>query len=141
MTNKSLTLLLCLLLVACGGEGNNHGYGYEYDAITESGIRIRYGGLYDQSEATPEWFENTYQEVQSCAGITAPGPLVVFVDPPLYDENGNRRSGMTYMDTGLIVLVTRAIVKHEFIHYLLLMNGFSNEKNKKHESNLFGTCG
>lgn len=144
---KWIYAVFLLLLAACGssGEGghNNHGYGYSYDAITESGLRVRYPPApttYTPDYFPPSFFETVYREVMECAGLNYPGPLVVMVAPPLYFE-GDSVSGITYHDTGTIVITRTSIMRHEFVHYLLLMNGFPNDRNKNHDSPLFDACG
>ncbi|MDH5409398.1 MAG: hypothetical protein OEY00_12370, partial [Gammaproteobacteria bacterium] len=122
-------LICCLSLFSCGGgdEDDNHGYGYEYDKIDEgTGIRLSI-----QTMGPRPVFESLvlhYLTTERCAMLTAPGPLVVVTDKPLFDKDGNQVDGRHWRDTHTIILSDYlfspgrhdqySIFKHEVVHHL-----------------------
>lgn len=139
-------LLITLLLTGCGSEEgrNNYGYGYSYDQSGETGLRVRY--MPGQSTPTLAQIEDIYSQVMACSGITATGPLVIFIDS--FPED-SRIGGKTFYGTGTVVVATfgfpdadrvTLVLRHEFAHYLLSQSGYDQARNTAHDSPLFGVC-
>lgn len=136
---------VAVLLGGCGSEvgQSNHGYGYHYDEAGSSGLRVRWNG---QPAPTFAQIESLYIETQACTGITATGPLLIFV----HDTFGaNFVYGQTFLDTGTVLISSLLdpdpqlsfwTYKHEFIHHLLHQSGFPVDQNAAHQSPLFTTC-
>jgi hypothetical protein len=145
-----LFVLLSLLMTGCGKEGNNnHGYGYYYDAIGETGLRLRHAE--DQSLPTITDIESLYFQVANCMGLDVAAyaaPLVVMAENPIKYPEGTSSYGVTYLDTGLILIrkdifnVNESwwLYKHEFVHYLLQQTGFPSDNNLNHLSSFFRDC-
>lgn len=148
-------ILLCLLLVGCGTqESPNHGFGYSYDEQGKTGIRVRY---LDDTSPHLAFVEQMYRETMTCAGIDAPGPLVIFVPPgSIKDADNINVNGKTYLDTGTIILDNDAcingvlckilafqghVMKHEDVHWLLHWSGkLTEEQQFAHDATEFTTC-
>lgn len=133
-----LSILFILALAGCGSEEgrDNYGYGWYYDQIGETGLRVRYDG---RPAPTLAQIESLYAETKACMGVTATGPLVIFV------ESIDQANGFTYFYTGTILIKANnwamtSTLKHEFVHHLLHQSGFSPEANSNHQSNLFFDC-
>lgn len=136
---------LLVVLAGCGSDTgqDNHGYGYAYDAIGASGLRVRYDG---HPAPTLAQIESLYRETETCAGISATGPLVIFV----HDSFGaNDVYGQMFLDTGTILISSLLdsdphlsfwTYKHEFVHHLLHHAGFDPARNAAHDSPLFSDC-
>src|SRR3989440_12364038 len=92
-TMRALIALLTLALLAgCGQEfaGPDHGYGPGYDFAFADGTRFRNdppGTAFTQAQAEHHVAE-AYHEVEACAQIYAPGPLVVAVPNGALDGHG-----------------------------------------------------
>lgn len=129
-------LLILLLLAGCGGgPDDNHGYGFAYDVQGASGLRLRFNPAEPVDQRTPvEIFENTYMEVQKCAGLTAPAPMVIVVPEGTFGYSG----GHYYSDPPLVVVTALFMFKHEVIHYLLDHN--TGNLDPDHLSPLFTKC-
>lgn len=131
---------LLLLLAGCGSGVDvveNHGYGWHTDAVGTSGLRVQSRvGAIDPSVITR--MDSAFAEVVQCTGIQAPPPFVIVVPT---DEIAPL-SGFTYYSPPSIKLDANLVVlRHEYVHYLLIMSGFPREDNDNHNSPLFGACG
>ena len=140
-----IAFLLLVFLSACGEDpaSSNYGYGYHYDEVDEpSGIRVRHG----QEQYTLGEVVEAYRWVESCIGLTAPGPLVIFTTEPILDENNTVVAGMYYSATKTAIISSnpgvygKDVIKHEFIHHILGVNGASNNDNNGHGSIYFTIC-
>jgi len=154
-TMRALIALLTLALLAgCGQEfdGPDHGYGPGYDFAFADGTRFRNdppGTAFTEAQAEHHVAE-AYREVEACAQIHAPGPLVVAVPNGTLDGHG----GMTYPHDALIVVTDNSaqdawdlidghslsVLRHEMIHHLLGASGFPDDANAGHRSPLFLAC-
>lgn len=139
-------LPILIFLTGCGSEEgrDNYGYGYSYDQAGETGLRVRY--IPGQTTPTLNQIEDIYRQVMTCSGITATGPLVIFVDSFPEDP---RIGGKTFYGTGTVVVATfgfpdaarvTLVLRHEFVHHLLSQSGYDQARNSNHDSPLFGTC-
>lgn len=144
-------ILPLLLLVGCG-EGyidNNYGYGYHYDeADIETGLRVRYHPTARFQLSLAE-LTLLYKDIQSCAGLSAPAPLVIFTDTSITAPGPNGDitrqafyfySGTVIYNADLFLYMSMAHMRHESLHHLLAMNGESDEDNYNHRSSLFEKC-
>ena len=142
---------IMLLVGAC-----QHDRYDDYDYISdETGIRLDFrdhAGRYTSIdiEALDRW----YKAVEDCVGMSArPGPLVVVVmsmeGRTVWDQSPNTGSTIlakTLLDEDGVIKViyhkadTQWVMKHEFIHYILLQAGVSNRQNKRHDHEAFGYC-
>lgn len=145
-----LIIVFSLLLSACGQDtsidpvATNHGYGWDYDQSGDSGTRVHYA---DTAHPGVDFsiIEGWFLKMEECTGIKTNGPLVAITAQQLISPAGESVSGITYFDTGLIVVTdmsvqignTGLVVKHEMIHYLLWMSGFPNDRNSGHDSPYF----
>ena len=158
---KLLAGALLLCLAACGVpvEAPNRGVGFDYDFAAPDGLRFRnLPGVLELDEAAfLEQIDGAYQGTEDCAGIHAPGPLVIVQQMPDFPTIGN---GMTFLDTGTVLVSPLAIedlanfggdpstgripgtstLRHEFVHYLLNAAGFPQDLNAAHASPLFLAC-
>jgi hypothetical protein len=135
------TLFLVLLLAGCGSGGDNslrvenHGYGFEFDAQGTTGLRLRSSG---SAFSDVTYYEATFAEVKTCAGIEAPAPFVILtsLDGP---------TGVYYSAPSLILLDMKhlstensSLFKHEVVHYLL--DHSTGDADPNHTSALFAKC-
>jgi hypothetical protein len=145
-------IVLSLFLSACGQDADigtdpaatNHGYGWDYDQSGDSGLRVNY---IDGAALTVDFsiIESWYLAAQKCTGIAASGPLIAVTAQQIVNPEGKVVNGLTYFDTGLIVMTENVIspanieylLKHETIHYLLWASGFPNDRNTTHDSPYF----
>lgn len=158
---KYLHLIAFLFFCGCGSQqqapapDDNHGYGYRFDAITPSGLRIRYDTtllylafLGDAPDAAAS-MDRAYSETEQCTGLTGPAPLVIIV--PLRGflfTYGTHTRGYTFLDTNTVLIPDLAfspdelswILRHEFTHIVLNENGYPADRNAAHDSPLFSTC-
>lgn len=145
MRTSLLLPVLALVTAACGSPvgQDNHGYGYTYDAIGASGLRVRYDG---HPVPTLAQIEALYRETETCTGINATGPLVIFVRATF---GAHAMYGQTFLDTGTILISSLLdpdphlsfwTYKHEFVHHLLHHAGLDPARNAAHDSPLFTTC-
>lgn len=148
---KQLIFLIALLpLISCGemSENNNHDYGYGYDEYDhETNVRV-------QQRSTEyllpiELAAQAYIETQECMNMYADGPMVVVVESSDDIDSGteNNYEGYFYFDTMLIVVSDDfliagldVILKHEYIHYILYNNGYSDPNETYHGLYYFNTC-
>lgn len=134
---KIFLALSLALLAGCGSGGGgstsepvigNHGYGFEYDAQGAAGMRLRYQPVLTKADplSDPVFFENIYAQVETCVGVTAPDPFVMFVPRGAL---GSTDAGLTiygeYLTAPSLILLygdldkELEIARHEFVHYLL----------------------
>lgn len=131
------TWLLLLFMAGCGSAGDdNHGYGWRVDETGASGLQLQCNATCDPS--TMQRLETAFAEVMECTGIQSPPPFVVIVA----FEDIAPLNGFTYFDPPTIKLEPALIVlRHEYVHYLLIMSGFPRADNEAHNSPFFGACG
>lgn len=132
----TLMLLACAACGAAGDDSNNHGYGWRVDQVGASGLRLQCNATCAPS--TMQSLETAFFEVMQCTGIQAPPPFVVIVP---YEDIAPL-NGFTYFEPPTVKLEPALIVlRHEYVHYLLIMSGFPREDNEAHNSPFFSTCG
>lgn len=143
---------IVLLLAGCGQQGqdtNNHGLGFEATAQGEYGIRLREP---DSKVEVLAIAEVTYGKVQNHLGVTAPGPLIIFIESVDDRSTGGYQPfGLAYLDTGTIVIelhvlqsegFLRAALAHEFCHWVTHYNDILTiDQQIRHEPEmLFINC-
>ena len=146
MANKNLILLLCaFLLSACGQpvSEDNNGYGWNYDDSGQTGVRVRY---FDENSPRLAFVEKIFIDTQECVGVSAPGPLVIFVDE-ITDVPEHVR-GRTIYGTGTVLIEkividdpnahVGGVLTHEFVHWIMHVNNIQG--NGDHTSPLFVEC-
>jgi len=145
MNIKIAMLLLCL--AGCGGgagdEGsNNHGYGFAYDVQGATGLKLRYTPILTSADpmSNPIFLENIFAQVETCTGMSAPAPFVILVPPGsmgIDPDTGLTILGKTDRDPNLILIgdPDLSIPRHEYIHYLLIVN--TGDGDGKHKSKFF----
>ena len=150
-------ILVLVLLAGCGqqeeqaddGAATNYGYGYNFDAITPSGLRLRY---YTASTTMPfgdatyraTAMEQSFSQVKACTGLDGNPPLVIIVPAGTFDPSDE----FTYFATNTILIEDgnhswiyfEWLLQHGMVHALLASNGFHNDANAAHESPLFELC-
>lgn len=151
---KTLLALLALaLLGGCGYqlEDPHMGYGDSYDYAFADGLRFRNNPpvtAFTQTQ-TQHMIDDVYHEVEVCAGISAPGPLIVAVPNGSIDVGGFQFNDLIVVtdnsaqDGWDIMPYTTgplSVLRHEIVHYLLWTNGFSDDDNYYHRSPLFVQC-
>ena len=133
---KTLVLIACLTLAACGKAGNFSPYDSSYhDEVADNGLRFRL-----EPKAIPilnysvDQYAYWYDVIQSCTGLTATPPLLIIE----HGLVGPERSYAGYYWWGTDhVVVSDAIhdpdrvTKHEYVHYLLDRNGIAQDHNNK----------
>lgn len=119
----------------CGGYGCHTTYTSE-----ATGVRTRYDVASRNSEGATVYY---YTETAACTGLSGPGPIVLFVSDAAYNVGGR----YLYNDNAVIIydgtdamLLQHLIIKHEFVHHLLEINGFPRDRNSSHDSPLFEQC-
>ena len=152
------------LLLACAIQADpaadNHGYGWDYDAVGETGLRLRYDDGAGEALRPPRtppdtiaWFERVYAETAACVDVSAPAPFVILVPPGMVDpgQDGQSLGGRYYYNPPLIVVapvptivggyaLPDATFRHEAVHYLLDQAGVPFATNDAHDSPLFDIC-
>lgn len=141
---KIIYLLPFLALISCAeSDGNNHGYGYRVDAYDpQYGVSVQYGeGAY---QYPVEKISQAFLEVQECMSMTSGSVNVVILDA---DNNTDGWSGLTYFDPVLVIAYDyymdqgyTYILKHEFVHAVLVENGYDSYMNSSHDSVFFDSC-
>lgn len=122
----------CLALTACGGGGDdpynpasdNHGFGYQFDAQGPRGLKLRFTPRFAPGEAlaNPATYEQAFDELQRCSGLSAPVPPFVIIHPSgtLPPSPGEPDiNGLYYSAPPLIRLDEPEAFRHEAMHYLL----------------------
>ena len=122
----------------CGGYGCHTTYTDE-----QTGVSIRYD---TDSRYTPNDVVALYNSTMACTGLYGPGPIVLFVSDAVTDAQGRYisedRVAIIYPHphdetAGLPLAFT---IMHEFVHHLLAVNGYPQDRNYAHDSPLFATC-
>lgn len=148
---KYLIFLIVLLLVACGGvEDDSLGYGWNYDTEdTLTGIRVRYSASTTEHSMPLETLVQYYKLTQSCMNQFADGPLIIFVDGII--NNQENINGLA-ISSGIILLRTSKvfdenfhlkseILIEEYIHHIFYQNNNFSDENQNHGSSFFYDCG
>lgn len=151
---RFLVLLLVVLISGCD-EGiehssDNHGFGFDVDATDEkTGITLTH---YEHSNPPYEIdiIVDIYHATESCLGLySAIGPPVIMTGNTdnLVSETFNVNvNGQFHFYPSLVVvfshrtsLQVERTLRHEFIHYLLFINGISTQHEPSNQG-LFDSC-
>lgn len=158
-----LLTMVAVSLIACGRSdqqnpdtnannliAENYGYGFQFDAITPSGLRLRYApGVpsvlpLNDAQTRAALMDSDFSDAEACTHLNGPPPLIIVIPDAGSPDTVN---GITYNDTNTIVIEDTAtmpafewVLRHEFIHALLAANGFPDDQNAAHNSPLFTTC-
>lgn len=150
--------IVALFVVACGShntqqesaiDNTNLGYGYSFDAITPSGLRLRYMPGTPQilplgtADYRAAMMDSDFADAEDCVQLQGPPPLIIVVIggtlAPYNGEEISNTDTVIMEDTGTIQGF-EWLLRHEFIHALLAANGFPPDRNAAHDSPLFTTC-
>lgn len=151
---RRTAIALCLVLTACGGDGekpyepadDNHGFGYEFNAQGPRGLKLRFSPRYAAGErlANPATYEQAFDELQQCSGLSGPMPPFVIIHPsgtlpPLPGEP--EVNGLYYSNPPLIRLDEPEAFRHEALHYLVeLHTGDPDGSTGNHGHDAFARC-
>lgn len=149
--------LIVVLLAGCGVSNDDristcrHQYSTFSVVVGESGLVL------EPSSAmfvTFQQIEQFYLETEACLGIVAPGPVVTFYSFQLQGASayaggwGITPEGFSQVSVNTDSPYERRncefdewTLKHEFVHHLLHVSGFSPADNSGHLTPLFGLCG
>lgn len=114
------------------------------DTVTASGVMVVPS---HDVYLSPEDVESEYAYVQSCSGLSAPGPIVEFRG---FSHLGLPQLSGVYMPVHQKVMVNteleyrdcdtdRQTLRHEYLHHLLYMNGLEDSSHS-HSSPYFEQC-
>ena len=139
---------LCLVLTACSGGGkdddpasNNHGFGFQFDAQGPRGLKLRFTPRFAAGDrlANPATYEQAFDALQTCSGLSAPMPPFVIIEPSGTlppDVNG-----LYYSSPPLIRLDEPTAFRHEALHYLVEANtGDPDGPTGNHGHEAFTRC-
>lgn len=146
-------ILLTVALSGCGQDATSaaHNAAETTDALSTPTPPTAYDyagptGIVVSFDAdAPRYFsavdcERAFEQASVCMNLRAPGPVVRVVKNPIA-IGGREYSGYTDFSTGQITLVSCSVAPHEFVHYLLWANQYSNAQNANHMSEGFTRCG
>lgn len=150
MAANKYTILLCLLLAACGGSNDAANVpaptAYAYTS-SQTGLRVAVdadAGIPFDSTTSALHIDLTYQSVRSCmrdngwaTGTELGGTLHVTSADIIV--NGNTYDGWTDQSGHITAHYLLSIIAHEFVHYLLLLNTGSVVGSHNHPA--FSHCG
>lgn len=151
--------MLVLLVAGCGqrqeaqkaddGAATNYGYGHNFDAITSSGLRLRYATTpttmpFGDAAYRAGAMEQSFSQVKACTGLDGIPPLVIIIPAGALDPSDE----FTYFETNTILIEDgnhswiyfEWLLQHGMVHALLASNGFPGNANSLHESPLFELC-
>jgi len=144
---RRIVLALSLALAACGGDdekpydpaSDNHGLGYQFDAQGPRGLKLRFAPRFTAGDrlANPATYEQAFDELQTCSGLSAPVPPFVIIQPSgtLPDVNG-----LYYSEPPLIRIDEPGAFRHEALHYLFEVNTGDPDSSGTHADQAFTRC-
>ena len=151
---RLIVLALCLALTACGGgkdepddpASDNHGFGYQFDAQGPRGLKLRFTPRFAPGDplANPATYEQAFDELQRCSGLSAPMVPFVIIHPSgtLPPSAGQPEvNGLYYSSPPLVRLDEPEAFRHEALHYLVEANtGDPDGPTGNHGHDAFTRC-
>jgi hypothetical protein len=143
-----------LALTACSGgkddsyepASDNHGFGYQFDAQGPRGLKLRFTPRFAAGDplANPATYEQAFDELQRCSGLSAPMVPFVIIHPSgtLPPSAGQPEvNGLYYSAPPLIRLDEPTAFRHEALHYLVEANtGDPDGPTGDHGHDAFTRC-
>lgn len=149
-----ITIIALATLIGCSVDNSdNVSHSYTEEQVGAYGVTLEAGSS-DMWVSFPE-IVNIYESTMTCLGMTADGPTVTFKSTNTWLGEGFNAWGY-YLANGQLVIVNTdeqkgagfparnkdidtQVLKHEFIHHILYMNGIAHRDSESPE--LFGKCG